>query len=227
MRLLFILLLASLPFVGACQWLPTGLFHSEAHQTKPAERRLQGELLRQANQLWFKECGNHTPRFLRLEASARTFFESVRTSGFDEGALFADVAVTAPTTPEAPLQAQHFYRIAKQSICATPEWPKLIAQAGNAPAGWSIKVMTQGLLLERAGQPTVALPYVEEQLPDGLVEFSSAANGQRIRLSISPELCINPSLGWYPLRARLYINDDTVRMSCANFGGASHRDTRR
>ncbi len=219
MRSLAILVLTSMSFIGACQWWP----HSTTDVKAPSEYRLQGELLRQNNRLWLRDCNNSQtpPQPLYLEPAAAALFSAVNYSGLEARSLFADLRVVDSGNTAKALRVRHIYTVTQDSTCTRRDMPSLLLQAhGYAPL-WRMKITTHGFLLERAGKPALALPYIEEKLPNGLYAFSSEANGKRIRLYIAPELCIDSqTVGWYSLRARLSIDDEPPQMGCASFGGA-------
>lgn len=218
MRSLTILAVISMPFLGACQWWS----HSASELPQKPVQRLYGELLQQNNRLWLRTCDADTPpKALRLDTSAAAFFQALRTSGIEGSPLFADLSAVPSENAATPLQVSHFYRISQKKTCPAPDFKRLILQANGHSPEWHMKIMPQGFLLERAGQPALALPYVEEQLGNSAYEFSSEANGKRIRLYIAPELCIDSQMvSGYPLRARLTIDNEPLRTGCASFGGA-------
>lgn len=218
MRSLTILAVISMPFLGACQWWPH--FASETPQ-KP-EQRLQGELLQQNNRLWLRTCGTETPpKALRLDSAATAFLQALRLNGVEGTALFVDLSAMPAENATTPLQVSRFYQVSQKKTCPAPDFKRLTLQANGHSPEWHMKIMPQGFLLERANQPPLALPYIEEQLGNSRYEFSSEANGKRIRLSIAPELCTDSqTVSGYPLRARLSIDNEPLRMGCASFGGA-------
>ncbi len=66
----------------------------------------------------------------------------------------------------------------------------------------------------------IPLPYLEEQLPEGRLNFSSEANGRRLELWVAPQLCVDGMSGAVShLSAELRL-DGQVRRGCAHFGGA-------
>ena len=78
-------------------------------------------------------------------------------------------------------------------------------------------------MLERSGQPAQALPYLEEQLPEGRLNLTSEANGQRLELWIAPQRCVDTKTGAVQsLSAELRV-DGQVQRGCAYFGGARTR----
>ncbi|WP_372867888.1 COG3650 family protein, partial [Pseudomonas sp.] len=85
---------------------------------------------------------------------------------------------------------------------------------------WSVTVSSQGLVLNRAGQEPLALPYLEEQLPENRLNLTSEANGQRLELWAAPQRCVDSMSGAVQhLSAELRLNGQVMR-GCAYFGGA-------
>nr|WP_095108080.1 hypothetical protein [Pseudomonas sp. Irchel 3E20] len=90
---------------------------------------------------------------------------------------------------------------------------------GHAPQ-WSVTVNGKGLLLERAGQAPLALPYLEEQAGEGRFSLTSDANGQHIELWVAPQRCVDAGDSTVrPLSAELRINGQ-VQRGCGYFDGA-------
>ncbi len=75
-------------------------------------------------------------------------------------------------------------------------------------------------MLEQLGQEPVALPYMEEQLPDGRFNLTSEANGKRIELWVAPQRCVDSMSGSVQhLSAELRLDGKPLR-GCAYFGGS-------
>ncbi|MNE98989.1 hypothetical protein D3C80_1975940 [compost metagenome] len=78
----------------------------------------------------------------------------------------------------------------------------------------------KGMVIQRAGQPALALPYLEEQVGDGRFNLSSEANNQHVELWIAPQRCVDPTLpSVQSMSAELRVNGQ-VQRGCAYFGGA-------
>jgi putative lipoprotein len=75
-------------------------------------------------------------------------------------------------------------------------------------------------VLERDGQPALAVPYLEEQLGDGRFDLSTEANGQKVELWVAPQRCVDSVSGSVQhMSAELRVNG-AVQRGCAYFGGA-------
>ena len=71
-----------------------------------------------------------------------------------------------------------------------------------------------------AAASPLALPYLEEQMPNGSLNLSSEANGQRLELWLTPEHCVDSMSGAVQhLSAELRLNGSVLR-GCASYGGA-------
>ena len=72
--------------------------------------------------------------------------------------------------------------------------------------------------MQQLGQPAIALPYINEQLGDGLQYISSQADHQRLQLWINDQPCTDSMTGgWYALSARLEWQGQTFT-GCAYYG---------
>ena len=102
--------------------------------------------------------------------------------------------------------------------CGDEEFAHLMFRAfGNEPF-WNVRLNDQGLVLQQLGQPTIALPYIEEQLGNGQYYISSKADHQELQLWISPEPCTDSMTGaWHALSARLQWQGETL-IGCAYKG---------
>ena len=121
----------------------------------------------------------------------------------------------------AQLDVEQLYRLERAtSACANPDFPKLVLQAAGHGPEWNVKVAGKGMVIERAGQPALALPYLEEQLGDGRFNLSSEANEQHVELWVAPQRCVDPTRPSVQfMSAELRVNDQ-VQRGCAYFGGA-------
>ena len=85
---------------------------------------------------------------------------------------------------------------------------------------WSVTVSNQGMVLSGPDREPLALPYMEEQLPEGRINLTSEANGERVELWLAPQRCVNSMSGAVEhMTAQLRLNGKLMR-GCASFGGA-------
>lgn len=209
--------LASL--LGGCQWLP---WSSEAPQTAPV--RVQGELTRAGEMLMLSPCGEER-HLLLLDAAELGLEETAtRLQGSSPRPLFADLGgqLDADQSGDGLFAVEQLYRLqAEGPGCGETDFKRLIVRAsGNEPA-WSVRVTARGMVLERPGSAPLALPYLEEGLPDGSLSFSSEADGQRVELWLTPGRCEDSMSGTLShLQARLRLNREAPLHGCAALGGA-------
>lgn len=220
MRIAPLVALGLLPLLGACQWLPW-----QAPAAAPAPVRLQGELNRSGEMLMLVTCQDQR-RLLLLDAGGLGLEEAAaRLQGDGPGPLFADLAGQldrAPHSGDGLYAVERLYRLQGEGHgCADAAFKGQIVRAsGNEPA-WSVSVSRNGMLIERPDSPALVLPYLEEALPDGSLSFSSAADGRRVELWLSPGRCEDSMSGaLLHLRARLQLDDGAPLHGCAALGGA-------
>ena len=211
------LLLTLLPIFAGCQSLPWG---DDPHGQ--ATERLQGEITRSESMLLLRTCQGQRQVEL-LDGGATGLPDDARALLSDDGQpLFADVRgrlVSRAGTSQ--LQLTQVYRLQHgRPGCGAPEFDRLALRAGGHEPGWSVRITTQGMLLERPDQAPLAVPYLEEQLPGGQTSFSSEANSQRLDLWVAPQRCVDSATGTVShLTAELRLDHQTLR-GCAYYGGA-------
>lgn len=213
-RLLFCLL----PAFAGCQSLPW----SDQPPARATER-LQGTITQQDGRLYLDTCQGR--RSLQLIDSAMTGLAAdAHMLTADSGLpLFADVRghLVSNEADVSQLQLTKVYRLeAEGRGCSDDAFTELMLGASGHEPGWSVRITSRGLLLERPEQPPQALPYLEEQLPGGQTSFSSEANDQRLDLWVAPQRCLDSATGAVShLTAELRLNGETLR-GCAYYGGA-------
>ncbi|WP_044871631.1 membrane protein [Pseudomonas sp. LFM046] len=220
MRLARPLLFSLLPLFGACQ-----MFAEKAPAPAANLVRLQGQLSVDAGQVMFSPCGEKR-RFALVDSGATGLLpEAANLSADGPGPLFADVrASMGPSTlpgVDGQLDLHTLYRLQREGHgCTDLNFKRLLLQANGHEPDWSLNVSGKGLVLDRPGQPSLALPYVEEQLPEGRFNLSSEANGQRLELWVAPQRCVDSMSGAVQhLSAELRLDGKPMR-GCASFGGA-------
>lgn len=220
MRIAPLLAAGLLPLLGACQWL---LWQAPATPAEPL--RLQGELSRSGALLMLVTCQDQQ-RLLLLDAGNLGLEEAAaRLQANSPRPLFADLAGQldrAPHSDDGLYAVERLYRLqAEGHGCADTAFKSQIVRASGHEPEWSVSVNRNGMLLERPGSPPLVLPYLEEALPDGSLSFSSAANGQRVELWLSPGRCEDSMSGALQhLHARLRLDAATPLHGCAALGGA-------
>lgn len=219
MRIAPALTLGVLPLLGGCQWLPWS-----TETPPPALLRVQGELQRAGELLMLSPCGEQR-HLLLLDAAGLGLEESAaRLSGDTRRPLFADLAGQPDGDPRGDglFAVERLYRLqAEGPGCGEADFKRLIVRASGNEPSWTLRVSTRGMVLERPGQAPLALPYLEESLPDGGLSFTSEANGQRIELWLAPGRCEDSMSGTLShLQARLRLGDEAPLAGCAALGGA-------
>jgi putative lipoprotein len=206
-----VLCYALLPLLVGCQSLP-----DEAENFMP-EQRLMGELSVVQDRLRLQPCGGG--RQMEVEdAGALNLRQDVdQLLGDGDGRLFADLG---GEDLGDRLRATRLYRLqAEGQGCQDADFPRLIARASGNEPFWSVSISAQGLVLQRPGEKPLALPYLEEQLPEGRLYFSSEADGQRLSLWLAPQRCQDEMSGALRhLSAELRLNDQRLT-GCAYLGG--------
>lgn len=195
--------------LAGCQWLPG------APDATPAVVRLQGAL-EQAGAHWqLAPCDGSQPVPLVFPAA---WEPAIAHCGEPQQPhCFADLELHPDTTVASPVR--HVHRIQTRGPgCADEEFQHLlIGASGNQPL-WSLRLSRQGLILQQPGRPALALPYIHEQLGDGLHYISSQADHQALQLWISPQPCTDSVSGsWHALSARLQWQGQTFT-GCAYQG---------
>ena len=208
-----LVLIALLPLFAACQLLD-GPRQSAAHV---GQTRMLGQLTAADGKLMFQPC-NEQRSFEVNDTGGTSVLQEAATLADDQGKLFADVR---GRLVESRLDLQQLYRVERSGVaCDDPNFKMLILRAAGHGPEWNVKVSGKGMVIDRAGQPPLAVPYVEEQLGDGRFNLSTEANNQRIELWVAPQRCVDSSTDSVQhMSAELRI-DGQVQRGCGYFGGA-------
>lgn len=213
MRLSFLTVLGTALLLSACQGLPTN--EPQSHSV-----RWQGIASQQGTQWQLQPCGEQPNVLLDFTPTIEKAWLADLPA---DTPLFMDLAVTANPASATRLSVSTIYRIEHEGFgCADPDLAQLQLRAfGNEPF-WSLRQSAQGLLLEQPGQPALALPYIEEQLPNGMHLLSSEADQQDLQLWLTPKRCTDSMSGSvYHLNAELHWQGQT-HTGCAYYG--AHRN---
>jgi putative lipoprotein len=215
-----ILLFALLPLFASCQ-----VFSEKPKTDSPQHTRLQGELSLEAGQLLFRPCQEQRRFVITNDGTTGIMRDTSELLADGSGPLFADLrgqlAASQRTDVEGQLTLSQVYRLQREGQgCDAPNFKRIIVHASGQEPGWSVIVSSQGLVLNRVGEEPLALPYLEEQLPEGRLNLSSDANGQRLVLWVAPQRCVDSMSGAVQhMSAELRLNGEVMR-GCAYFGGA-------
>lgn len=206
-------LVALLPMFAACQ-----LFDGQRESVSHAgQTRMQGQLTAADGKLVFQPCQEQRQLVVN-DIGGTSVLQEAATLADEQGKLFADVRGKVSGDR---LDLGQLYRVERSgTVCDDPNFKLLILRAAGHGPEWNVKVSGKGMVIERDGQPPLAVPYVEEQLGDGRFNLSSEANNQRIELWVAPQRCVDSSTGSVQhMSAELRI-DGQVQRGCGYFGGA-------
>lgn len=208
-----LVVVALLPLFAACQ-LFEGQRESASHV---GQTRMQGQLTAADGKLVFQPCQEQRQLVVN-DIGGTSVLQEAATLADEQGKLFADVRGKVVGDR---LDLTQLYRVERSgSACDDPNFKLLILRAAGHGPEWNVKVSGKGMVIEREGQPPLAVPYVEEQLGDGRFNLSSEANNQRIELWVAPQRCVDSSTGSVQhMSAELRI-DGQVQRGCGYFGGS-------
>ncbi|EJM23528.1 MULTISPECIES: COG3650 family protein [Pseudomonas] len=208
-----LIVVALLPLFAACQ-LFDGARESASHV---GQTRMQGQLTAADGKLVFQACGEQR-QYVVNDIGGTSVLQEAATLADQQGKLFADVRGKIAGDR---LDLTQLYRVERSgTACDDPNFKQLILRAAGHGPEWNVKVSGKGLVIDREGQPPLAVPYVEEQLGDGRFNLSSEANNQRIELWVAPQRCVDNSTGSVQhMSAELRI-DGKVQRGCGYFGGS-------
>ncbi|ABA72980.1 MULTISPECIES: COG3650 family protein [Pseudomonas] len=208
-----LIVVALLPLFAACQ-LFDGARESASHV---GQTRMQGQLTATDGKLVFQACGEQR-QYVVNDVGGTSVLQEAATLADQQGKLFADVRGKIAGDR---LDLTQLYRVERSgTACDDPNFKQLILRAAGHGPEWNVKVSGKGLVIDREGQPPLAVPYVEEQLGDGRFNLSSEANNQRIELWVAPQRCVDSSTGSVQhMSAELRI-DGQVQRGCGYFGGS-------
>ncbi|KAE9643102.1 hypothetical protein EJA70_16825 [Pseudomonas sp. PB103] len=208
-----LVLVALLPLFAACQ-LFDGQRESASHV---GQTRMQGQLTAADGKLVFQPCQDQRQLVVN-DIGGTSVLQEAATLADEQGKLFADVR--GKVTGDR-LDLTQLYRVERSgTACDDPNFKLLILRATGHGPEWNVKVSGKGMVIDRDGQPPLAVPYVEEQLGDGRFNLSSEANNQRIELWVAPQRCVDSNTGSVQhMSAELRI-DGQVQRGCGYFGGS-------
>lgn len=220
MRLSRIFCFALLPLLASCQVFTVKTAEPENEQT-----RMQGELSLSAGQLLFRPCQEQ--RQFIVNSAGATGLSRDANGLFSAGhsSLYVDMRGQLQANTQKGVDGQfvpsEIYRVQAQGQgCADINYARTLLRASGNEPQWSIAVSNQGMVLNRVGQEPQALPYLEEQLPEGRLNLSSEANGQRLELWVAKQRCVDSMSGAVQhMSAELRLNGEVLH-GCAFLGGA-------
>ncbi|AZZ74780.1 hypothetical protein CCX46_06365 [Pseudomonas sp. RU47] len=208
-----LVVVALLPLFAACQ-LFDGQRESASHV---GQTRMQGQLTAVDGKLVFQPCQDQRQLVVN-DMGGTSILQEAATLADEQGKLFADVRGKVAGDR---LDLTQLYRVERSgTACDDPNFKLLILRATGHGPEWNVKVSGKGMVIDREGQPPLAVPYIEDQLGDGRFNLSSEANNQRIELWVAPQRCVDTSTGSVQhMSAELRI-DGQVQRGCGYFGGS-------
>ncbi|VVN23765.1 hypothetical protein PS684_04451 [Pseudomonas fluorescens] len=208
-----LVVVALLPLFAACQLLD-GQRESASHV---GQTRMQGQLTAADGKLVFQPCQEQRQLVVN-DVGGTSILQEAATLADEQGKLFADVRGKVAGDR---LDLTQLYRVERSgTACDDPNFKLLILRATGHGPEWNVKVSGKGMVIDREGQPPLAVPYIEDQLGDGRFNLSSEANNQRIELWVAPQRCVDSSTGSVQhMSAELRI-DGQVQRGCGYFGGS-------
>ncbi|VVM55098.1 hypothetical protein PS619_00998 [Pseudomonas fluorescens] len=208
-----LVVVALLPLFAACQLLD-GQRESASHV---GQTRMQGQLTAADGKLVFQPCQEQRQLVVN-DVGGTSILQEAATLADEQGKLFADVRGKVAGDR---LDLTQLYRVERSgTACDDPNFKLLILRATGHGPEWNVKVSGKGMVIDREGQPPLAVPYIEDQLGDGRFNLSTEANNQRIELWVAPQRCVDSSTGSVQhMSAELRI-DGQVQRGCGYFGGS-------
>jgi putative lipoprotein len=223
MRLSRPLCFALLPMLASCQ-----VFTEKAEKPAANQVRLQGEISQKAGQLLFRPCKEQ--RQFQIDAPPESELSTDIHNLLNDGhsTLFADLRGQLQSATKTGLDGQivpsEIYRLqAEGNGCNDINFSRTLLRASGNEPSWAVAVSNLGLILNRPGREPQALPYLEEQLPEGRLSLSSEANGQRLDLWVAKQRCVDAMSGAINhMTAELRLDGEVLR-GCAYLGGARNK----
>jgi len=220
MRVSHIVVVALLPLLASCQ-----LLSEQPNQNSTPHTRLQGELTQNAGQLRFRPCQEQRQFVLADSGALGLNRDAAALMSDGHSTLYVDMRGQLQASAQKGIDGQFLpsqvYRVqAEGHGCNDINFARTVLRASGHEPDWSIAVSREGLILNRPGLEPQALPYLEEQLPEGRMSLSSEANGQRLELWVAKQRCVDGMSGAVQhMSAELRLNGEILR-GCAYLGGA-------
>ena len=214
------LLLAGLmPLIGGCLSLSQPPSNPNLGTT-----RMQGQLSAVDGQLLFTPCREARRFVVKDTGGTGVLQEAATLAKAPQDTVFADLRGRLTGSQTAASNGQFevtgLYRLeSNHQGCDDPMFRALTVHADGQSPDWQLNANSKGMIIDRPGKPTLALPFLEEQTPEGGLNLSSEANGQRVDFWVAPQRCVVPSTGAVrQLKAELRIDGERWQ-GCAYYGG--------
>jgi putative lipoprotein len=215
-----VLMFALLPVLAGCQLLPSR--SADGTVSTAGMLRMQGTLSGDGGKLFFQPCSEQR-RYAVTDKGNTGILQEAASVVDKSGKAFADVrgnfVASKAQGSDGQADVYQLYRVERPgNACEDPNFKRLTIHAsGNGPK-WSLNASGKGMVLEREGQDEFAVPYMEEQMPEGRFNLITDANDQHVELYVAPQRCVDPANGSVQhLTAELRVNGK-VQRGCAYFG---------
>ena len=215
-----VLMFALLPVFAGCQLMSPQSADSKV--STAGMIRMQGTLSGDAGKLFLQPC-NEQRRYAVIDSGNTGILQEAASVVDKSGKAFADVrgnfVASKAQGSDGQADVYELYRVERPSgACEDPNFKRLTLHAsGNGPK-WNLNASGKGMVLEREGQQPFAVPYMEEQMPEGRFNLITDANDQHVELYVAPQRCVDPVNGSVQhLTAELRVNGQ-VQRGCAYFG---------
>lgn len=190
---------------------------STTDNTTQKSIRLQGHLTQDEHERWiFHPCNQETGSILQPSHELSKEIEDLASEA--PHGLFADLS--GHYNEKNHFTPTQRYRLQTEGFdCNDPDFTRLLVRASGNEPFWSLLQTPKGLIFHLPNQSALALPYMEEKLPDGRYHLSTEANDLLLRLWLTPQSCTDNMSGTvHHLTARLQWNEN-IHYGCASFGG--------
>lgn len=223
MRAVRPLLFALLPIFASCT-----IFYGPQEAPVQTGTRMQGELSVKDGKLMLRPCQEQRRFVINDSGNTGLLQESAALLDTRDAKLFADISGNLDASKVAGSDGQlnltRLYRVQREGhACDDVNFKRQVLRASGHEPDWSVSVNAKGLVLERPGQEPLALPYLEEQLPDGRFNLTSEANGLRLELWVAPQRCVDSASGAVQFLSAELRSNGKVERGCAYFGGARNQ----
>lgn len=220
MRAVRPLLFALLPLFASC-----AMFDSPDETPAALGTRMQGELSVSNGKLLLRPCQEQRHFVINDSGNTGLLQESASLLDAKDATLFADVSgnfdASKVSGADGQLNLTRLFRVQREGhACDDPNFKRQVLSASGNEPSWHVSVNAKGMVLERPNQEPLALPYLEEQLPDGRFNLTSEANGLRLELWIAPQRCVDSASGAVSFLSAELRSNGKVERGCAYFGGS-------
>ena len=184
--------------------------------TNQTPSRLQGDLTQENGQWLFQPCATQDSYTLKPSTELSNELNTLASEAAN--GLFADLSGHIDSTKQYFTPTQRYRLQIEGHDCNDQDFKRLLVRASGNEPFWSLLQTPKGLIFNQPDASALALPYIEEQLPDGRFHISTEANQQNLQLWLTPQQCIDSMSGTvYHLTAQLRWNQQTLN-GCASFG---------